>query len=83
MSVATRDSGEESSSTRLRVLIVEDSKDDALLLLTGLRRGGYHPDFERVDAYGDMDEALENREWDLALCDHSMTSPGSSRPSNG
>ncbi len=78
MSVATRDSGEESSSTRLRVLIVEDSKDDALLLLRELRRGGYHPDFERVDTYAGMDEALENREWDLVLCDHSMPTFSSS-----
>lgn len=56
----------------LRVLIVKDSGDDAPLSSRELRRGGYRPDFERVDAYGSMDEALENREWDLVLCDHSM-----------
>ena len=34
---------------RLRVLIVEDSEDDALLLLRELERGGYEPIHERVD----------------------------------
>ncbi len=29
--------------TPLRVLIVEDSEDDALLLMRELRRGGYDP----------------------------------------
>jgi len=33
----------------LRVLIVEDSEDDTILLLRELRRGGYDPTFKRVD----------------------------------
>jgi sigma-B regulation protein RsbU (phosphoserine phosphatase) len=33
----------------LRVLNVEDSKDDAELLLIELRRGGYIPDYLRVE----------------------------------
>ena len=32
----------------LRVLLVEDSEDDAALLVRELRRGGYDPLFERV-----------------------------------
>ena len=32
----------------LRVLIVEDSADDALLVLRELRRGGYNVTWERV-----------------------------------
>jgi len=35
--------------TPLRVLIVEDSEDDALLLVRELKRGGYETTFERVD----------------------------------
>ena len=31
------------SATPLRVLLVEDSENDALLLLWELRRGGYEP----------------------------------------
>jgi hypothetical protein len=33
----------------LRVLIVEDFEGDALLLLRELRRGGYEPEYVRVD----------------------------------
>lgn len=33
----------------LRLLLVEDNPDDALLLVLALRRGGYAPEHERVD----------------------------------
>ena len=56
----------------LRVLLVEDSEDDALLLLRELRRGGYEPLIERVDTAGDMEAALDERGWDLVIADHSM-----------
>ena len=46
----------------LRVLIVEDSEDDALLLVRELRRGGYEPVVKRVETPGSMKEALENGE---------------------
>jgi hypothetical protein len=32
----------------VRLLLVEDSKNDAVLLLRELRRGGYKPSHERV-----------------------------------
>ncbi len=64
--------GEDSREWRLRVLIVEDFEDDALLLLRELRNGGYSPDFERVDTHEAMSAALEHRTWDVVLCDHSM-----------
>src|SRR5829696_7478109 len=56
----------------LRVLLVEDYEDDALLLLRELRRGGYDPVYERVDTAGTMEAALDEREWDLVIADHSM-----------
>src|SRR5262249_25193095 len=34
----------------LRILMIEDSKADALLLLRHLQRGGYEPVYERVDS---------------------------------
>lgn len=58
----------------LRVLIVEDSDDDALLCIRELRREGYAPDFERVDRRGSFREALHGANWDLVLCDYSMPS---------
>ncbi|HEX2109614.1 MAG TPA: PAS domain S-box protein, partial [Rubrobacteraceae bacterium] len=58
---------------RLRVLIVEDSEEDALLLLRELRRGGYEPFHERVDTPEAMRQALEERgPWDVVLSDWRM-----------
>ncbi|MBA3425238.1 MAG: PAS domain S-box protein [Rubrobacter sp.] len=62
----------------LRILLVEDSEDDALLLLRTLRRGGYETVHERVDNAADMGAALDGREWDLVISDHSMPTFNSS-----
>ena len=59
-------------SDSLRILLVEDSEDDAILLMRELRRGGLSPEFERVDNSRDMGEALQEKEWDLVLADHNM-----------
>ncbi len=56
----------------LRVLIVEDSEDDALLLLRELQRGGYVPDMQRVDTACAMEVALREQSWDLIIADHNM-----------
>src|SRR5215210_1135810 len=56
----------------LRVLLVEDSEDDALLLIRSLRRGGYDPTWERVDTAAAMEAALDGRDWDLVISDHGM-----------
>ncbi len=57
-------------SASLRVLIVEDSEDDTLLLLRTLRQGGYEPEHERVSTALEMETALEEREWDVVISDH-------------
>lgn len=59
-------------SETLRVLIVEDSEDDVLLLLRELRRGGYDPVHMRVEDAEAMQAALEQHEWDVVLSDYSM-----------
>ena len=56
----------------LKVLLVEDSEDDALLVLRELRRGGYEPDHERVDTAAGVEAALEAGGWDVVISDHSM-----------
>jgi len=56
----------------LRVLIVEDSEDDALLLVHQLKRGGYEPAFERVDTPEAMSAALAKGTWDIILSDYTM-----------
>ncbi|OPY77928.1 MAG: Blue-light-activated protein [Syntrophorhabdus sp. PtaU1.Bin153] len=56
----------------LKVLIVEDSEDDTLLMMRELKRGGYNPAFERVDSEEDMVSALEKEERDLIIADYTM-----------
>src|ERR671917_2109691 len=56
----------------LDLLLVEDSQDDAMLLLRQLRRGGYEPVWKRVDTAEAMEAALDERGWDLVVSDHNM-----------
>ncbi|MGL5194462.1 MAG: response regulator, partial [Chroococcales cyanobacterium] len=56
----------------LRVLMVEDSEDDALLLLRELKRGGYDLTVERVDNPESMKDALERENWELILADYAL-----------
>ena len=56
----------------LRVLIIEDSIDDTEILLWELRRGGFEPEWERVERGGEMVAALERRAWDVIISDFVM-----------
>ncbi|GAB4572663.1 MAG: hypothetical protein Kow0077_12670 [Anaerolineae bacterium] len=60
-------------STPIRLLIVEDSEDDALLILRELRKGGFTPTtHRRVDTERDLRAALEEAQWDIILADYSI-----------
>ncbi len=56
----------------LRVLIVEDSQDDAYFLLRELRKGGYEPEYLRVDTLGAVSEALTEERWELVISDYRL-----------
>ena len=56
----------------LRVLMVEDSEDDALLVLRELRAAGYDPTHERVDTAAALEASLDRHTWDLVIGDYSM-----------
>ncbi len=58
--------------TPLRVLIVEDSEDDALLAVRELQRAGFEPTWERVESAGATTAALDKQEWDVVISDHRM-----------
>jgi PAS domain S-box-containing protein len=62
----------DSSKKSLRLLIVEDSPEDAELLVRELRRGGYELAFERVQTEAAMRSALAERTWDAIVSDYSM-----------
>ena len=61
-----------STTQPLRVLIVEDSADDAALLLRELERGGYAPAHERVDTLETLTAALARQTWDVIFADFAM-----------
>jgi two-component system sensor histidine kinase UhpB len=54
----------------LRILIIEDSEDDTLLLLRNLRRDGYAPVYQRVDSVEEVETALKTQEWDIIISDY-------------
>src|SRR5487761_39804 len=56
----------------LRLLIVDDSKSDAELLLRTLHTGGFEAAYEVVDSSAAMRAALERQEWDVITSDHAM-----------
>jgi PAS domain S-box-containing protein len=60
------------SPAPLRVLLVEDSADDAALIVRALERGGHTPHVERVEDGEAMGNALANGRWDLVIADHSL-----------
>ena len=59
-------------SRTLRLLMIEDSADDAALLARELQRAGYAPDVERVQSAPDLIAALDRGPWDLIVGDNSM-----------
>jgi PAS domain S-box-containing protein len=56
----------------LRVLIVEDSEADVVLLLHALRRGGYEAAYDVVETPAAMRAALARQDWDVITSDHAM-----------
>ncbi|MBE0690044.1 MAG: PAS domain S-box protein [Anaerolineae bacterium] len=57
---------------QLRALIIEDSQDDALLLVRELQGADYEVNHTRVDNADDLSAALENHSWDIILSESSM-----------
>jgi len=57
---------------RLRLLLIEDSEDDAALVVRALVRGGYDVTSERVDSPATLRSALDRQAWDIAIADYTM-----------
>ena len=56
----------------LRLLLVEDSEDDAQLVLEELERGGFEPAIERVDTAVALETALRRQAWDIVISDYRL-----------
>ncbi len=60
------------ADARLRILMVEDSSDDARLLVEYLRQAGFSFEHEVVGDRRGYQEALERGGWDIILCDYGL-----------
>jgi FixJ family two-component response regulator len=56
----------------LIVLIVEDSENDAVMVVRELENAGYKVQWERVDTEPAMKSALWKKHWNMILCDYRM-----------
>jgi len=56
----------------LKILIIEDSEDDALLLLRELRHGGFQVVWEMVETSEALRNALQHQTWDVIISDYHL-----------
>src|SRR6266571_314997 len=59
-------------ATPLRLLIIEDAEDDALLLVLELSNGGIDCEYVRVETTGELKAALKSGPWDAVFADYSL-----------
>ncbi len=60
------------SEKYIRILIIEDSEDDTLLILHKLKKNGYTPISLRVQTSTDLKNALSENKWDIVISDHNI-----------
>ena len=54
--------------------MIEDSEDDAFLLIRQIRKGGFEPSCFRVETADEVRIALTNERWDICITDHNLPS---------
>jgi len=57
---------------KIRVLIIEDNEDDAVLIVNSLKEADYDPEFLIVDTIQELIKSLQTRTWDCVLSDYSL-----------
>lgn len=57
---------------KISVLIVEDSYDDAFLMVRELKKATYDVTYLRVDTPEAFEDALKNQAWDVILSDYNL-----------
>jgi signal transduction histidine kinase len=67
---------EKSAARAIRLVLVEDSDDDALLVVHELRRGGYEPSVTRVQSSREFKTALDEDAPDIIISDHTIPGYG-------
>lgn len=56
----------------LKVLIVDDSEPDSLLVIDALNQNGFDVSSVRVDSAENLKTALVSKDWDVIICDYIM-----------
>jgi putative two-component system response regulator len=56
----------------LRLLLIEDSRDDELLITRALKHAGYQLVYQRVESEAAVQIALLADKWDIVICDYRM-----------
>ncbi|MFW5785425.1 MAG: ATP-binding protein [Chitinispirillaceae bacterium] len=56
--------------SEIRVLLIEDSENDALLITRHLKQNGFDLDYRRVESINELNEALKDGKWDVVLSDY-------------
>ncbi|WP_083423298.1 sensor histidine kinase [Stigmatella aurantiaca] len=59
-------------ATPLRLLLIEDFEDDALMVLRELRRGGYDVTHTRIETPEALTHALDTSTWDAIIADYAL-----------
>ncbi len=72
LSATSNSKSQISKPQSLKVLIVEDSEEDALLEIRELEKGGYNPVYERVETVAAMKKSIQEKQWDFILCDYKL-----------
>ena len=57
---------------QLHILIIDDSEDDAILMVRALEKDGLKLTYERVENAAQLETALDARAGDLVLSDYSL-----------
>lgn len=57
---------------KIQVLIIEDNKDDSVLEIDEIKRGGFDIAYEQIETRAAMREALKNKHWDFIISDYSL-----------
>jgi PAS domain S-box-containing protein len=72
-------SSEISNPKSLRALMIDNSENDVFLIVRALKKGGFNTVYERVETATAMEKNLQDKQWDVILCDYKM--PQFSAPS--
>ncbi len=59
-------------SQSLNVLLIEDSEDDALLILRTLRRDSFELTWERIETSAQFEAMLNSHSWDVVISDYRL-----------